>query len=63
MNALQAAGLALILILTGMAMAISIAVWPLGVAIVLAGLAVLFVGRCFGGTEESKPPPFPAEKR
>ena len=41
MNALRAVGLGLILILTGIAMTISIAMWPLGVAVVLAGLALL----------------------
>ena len=61
MKALQAVGLGLILILTGMAMAISIALWPLGVAVGLAGLALLILGGLFGRVEgETKPPSPPA---
>jgi hypothetical protein len=61
MKALQAVGLGLILILTGMAMALSIARWPLGVAVGLAGLALLLVGGLFGRVEgETKSPSPPA---
>jgi predicted cobalt transporter CbtA len=61
MNALQAVGLGIALILAGMAMAISIARWPLGVAVGLAGLALLFFGGLFGRMGgETKPPSPPA---
>lgn len=61
MNALQAVGLGIALILAGMAMVISISLWPLGVAVGLAGLALLFFGGWFGRMEgETKPPSPPA---
>lgn len=62
MNALQAVGLGIALILAGMAMVISISLWPLGVAVALAGLALLLFGGWFGRMEgETKPPSPPAQ--
>jgi hypothetical protein len=52
MNALRTVGLGLILILTSMAMTISIAMWPLGVAVVLAGLALLLFWGWFTAWKE-----------
>jgi uncharacterized protein (DUF58 family) len=63
MKALQAVGLGLILLLTGIVMAVSIALWPLGVAIGLAGLTLLIFGGLFGRMEgEAKIPSPPARQ-
>jgi hypothetical protein len=64
MNILQSVGLGLTLILAGMAMTISISLWPLGLAVVgvavgLAGLVLLFFNRLFGRMEEEAKPPSP----
>lgn len=62
MKAVQAVGLALALMLAGMAMVISISLWPLGVVVVLAGLALLLFGGLFGRMEgENKPPSPPVQ--
>ncbi len=62
MNALQAVGLGLSVILAGMAMIISITLWPLGVAVALGGLTLLLLGGLFGHVRgETKPPSRPAQ--
>jgi hypothetical protein len=54
--------LGLILIVVGIAMGVSIALLPIGVPTGFAGLLLLMWG-LFGGVEEHKLPPYPAEKR
>lgn len=54
--------LGLILSVVGLAMGVSIALLPIGIPAGLAGLALLLWG-LFGGAEEHKLPPYPAERR
>lgn len=62
MNALQAVGLGIALILAAMAMVISISLWPLGVVVGLAGLALLLFGGWFGRMEGETKPPSPSAR-
>lgn len=54
--------LGLILSVVGLAMGVSIAMLPIGIPVGFAGLFLLMWG-LFGGKEEGKLPPYPAEKR
>jgi hypothetical protein len=51
-----------ILTVVGLAMGVSIALLPIGIPVGLGGLALLMWG-LFGGIEEHKLPPYPADKR
>ena len=54
--------LGIILTVVGIAMGVSIALLPIGVPVGFFGLLLLMWG-LFGGAEEDKLPPYPAEKR
>jgi uncharacterized membrane protein YccF (DUF307 family) len=54
--------LGLVLVVVGIAMGVSIALLPIGIPLGFAGLLLLMWG-LFGGVEEHKLPPYPAEKR
>ena len=54
--------LGVILCVAGLAMGVSIALLPIGIPVGFAGLFLLMWG-LFGGAEEGKLPPYPAEKQ
>lgn len=54
--------LGVVLAVAGLAMGVSIALLPIGIPTGLGGLLLLMWG-LFGGVEEHKLPPYPADKR